>query len=181
MGLYTYDDNKLLRFIIRLVVYFITIISAAWFTVYSFMGQTVVSGQSMSPVLSAEDVCLINRLKIDLLKPDRYDIVMFERADTGKTNIKRIIGLPNETVQIRDGSVYIDGKRLADERLGSIALAGIAENIVELGSDEYFVLGDNAESSEDSRFANIGNVKKNSIKGKIWFRIKPADKIGTIR
>ena len=180
MGLYTYDDNKLLRLLIRMLVYFIVIISTAWFTVYAFMGQTIINGQSMSPVLSAEDVCLVNRLKIDLLKPGRYDIVLFERADTGKLNVKRIIGLPGETVQIKEGRIYINGEELEDERLGNISLPGIAENIVELADDEYFVLGDNAESSEDSRFANIGNVKRETIKGKIWFRIKPAGKIGFI-
>ena len=181
MGLYTYDDNRLLRRIIRTVVYLVVIISTAWFVVYGFMGQTVISGQSMSPVLNAEDVCLVNRLKYDILSPDRYDIALMERADSGKLIAKRVIGLPGETVLIRDGSVYIDGEILKDDRLAEISLAGIAENPVDLGSDEYFVIGDNTESSEDSRFANIGNVKRSAMKGKIWFRIKPAQNVGVIR
>lgn len=181
MGLYTYDDNRLLRRIIRTVVYFAVIISTAWFIVYGFMGQTIISGKSMSPVLNAEDVCLVNRLKYDLLKPDRYDIVLFERADSGKLNAKRVVGLPGETVLIRDGSIYVNGTRLNDDRIGEISLAGIAENAVELGDDEYFVIGDNTESSEDSRFSNIGNVKKDTMKGKIWFRIRPAQNVGFIK
>ncbi len=181
MGLYTYDDNKLLRLIIRILVYFVVIISTAWFLVYAFMGQTIISGQSMSPVLNAEDVCLVDRLKVDLLRPDRYDIVLFERADTGKLNVKRVVGLPGETVQIRDGEVYINNVMLKDDFMGNIALPGIAENPVELADDEYFVLGDNTESSEDSRFTNIGNVKAKTIKGKVWFRIKPINEIGTVK
>jgi len=145
------------------------------------MGQTVISGQSMSPVLNAEDVCLVNRLKYDILSPDRYDIALMERADSGKLVAKRVIGLPGETVLIRDGSIYIDGEKLKDDRLAEISLAGIAENPVDLGSDEYFVIGDNTESSEDSRFANIGNVKRSAMKGKIWFRIKPTQNVGVIR
>ena len=181
MGLYTYDDNKLLRLIIRILVYFIVIISTAWFIVYAFMGQTIISGQSMAPVLNAEDVCLVDRLKVDLFGPDRYDIVLFERADTGKQNVKRVVGLPGETVQIRDGEIYINDVMLEDGFTGRIVLPGIAENPVELADDEYFVLGDNTESSEDSRFSNIGNVKVKTIKGKVWFRIKPVNEIGTVK
>ncbi len=177
---YTYDDNHYLRLILRIEVFFIVLISLAWFIVYGFMGQTVISGQSMSPVLNSEDVCLINRLKYDLSNPDRYDIVLFVRDDD-EMNIKRIVGLPGETVRIADGSVYINGEKLEDERLGNVLLAGIAENEVVLGEDEYFVLGDNTESSEDSRFASIGNVSRDSISGKIWFKIKPLSELGFIR
>ncbi len=177
---YTYEDNGKLRIILRVEVTFIVLISLAWFIVYGFMGQTIVNGQSMSPVLNSEDVCLINRLKYDLSDPDRYDIVLFERED-GEYNIKRVIGLPGETVAIMDGGVYIDGVRLEDERLKSISLAGIAENGVFLGEDEYFVLGDNAESSEDSRFGSIGNVKRQNIRGEIWFKIRPLSELGTVK
>ena len=159
----------------------ICLISLAWFLVYAFMGQTIINGQSMSPVLSAEDVCLVDRLKYDLGHPDRFDIVLFERADSEKLNVKRVIGLPGETLQIRNGVVFINGEHLRDDRIGSISLAGIADNEVELGRDEYFVLGDNADSSEDSRFPNIGNVKQSSIKGKLWMKIRPLSEIGLLK
>lgn len=180
MGLYRYEDNSILRRIIRTVVYLIVIISLAWFLVYAFMGQTIINGQSMAPLLNAEDVCLVNKLKYDLSDPKRYDIVLFERSDSSKLNVKRIIGLPGETVQISGDSVLINGTALEDERIGYISLAGIAENIVELGEDEYFVLGDNAESSEDSRFANIGNVKREHIKGELWFKMRPYAEAGRL-
>ena len=180
MGLYTHEDNSLLRIIIRCVVYFIVLISIAWFLVYGFMGQTIINGQSMSPALNADDVCLVNKLAYDLGNPDRFDIVLFERADTGKQNVKRIIGLPDETVQIINGRIYIDGVEIESEYTDGISLGGIAENVVELRKDDYFVLGDNADSSEDSRFANIGNVKRSSIKGKLWLKIIPLSELKLI-
>ena len=140
-----------------------------------------VSGNSMSPLLNADDVVLVNQLSYDLGKPDRFDVVVFRRED-GKANIKRIIGLPGETVQIRGGQVYINGEVLPDEReLGTVSLAGLAENPITLGEDEYFLLGDNQNSSEDSRFSNVGNVKEDQILGKVWFRIFPAINMGSIR
>lgn len=180
MGLYTYDDNSLMRTIIRILVYVAVAISAAWFVVYAFMNQVIVSGNSMSPVLEAEDMCLVNRLAYDLGQPKRFDIVVFERSDTGKQNIKRIIGLPGEILQIRDGTVYINDEPLDNPYTSTISLAGIAENSVELAEDEYFVIGDNADSSEDSRFSNIGNVPGTSIKGKLWMIIKPFSRIRRI-
>ncbi|MBQ9421829.1 MAG: signal peptidase I [Lachnospiraceae bacterium] len=180
MDLFTYEDNSILRSVIRGIVYVVVLISLAWFLVYAFMGQTIINGQSMSPLLNAEDVCLVDRLKYDLGRPDRFDIVLFERADSEKLNVKRVIGLPGDNVQIVNGLIYINGERLEDERIGSISLAGIAENVVELGKDEYFVLGDNADSSEDSRFANIGNVQRKSIKGKLWLKIRPVSEVGLL-
>ena len=181
MGLYTYDDNVLLRKIIRCIVYFITLISIAWFLVFGFMGQTIITGQSMAPMLNAGDVCLVNRLVYDLGNPHRFDVVLFERADTGKSNVKRIIGLPGETVHIADGRVYIDGELLDSDYTKNVALSGIVENDVVLTDGEYFVIGDNNSSSEDSRFANIGNVKRDSIKGKLWFKIVPMQEMSFIR
>ena len=107
-------------------------------------------------------------------------MVVFERED-GKSNIKRVIGLPGEEVQIRDGFVYIDGEKLEAERgLNTAVLPGLAENPVTLGEDEYFLLGDNREGSEDSRFVNIGNVKRDQIQGKVWLRLMPLLDIGLI-
>ena len=89
--------------------------------------------------------------------------------------------VPGEVVQIIDGYIYIDGQRLeADNGLDRVVLAGLAENPVTLGEGEYFLLGDNRDGSEDSRFANIGNVNRNQIRGKIWMRLLPLIHIGLV-
>ena len=86
--------------------------------------------------------------------------------------LKRVVGLPGETIQIIGGYVYIGGELLEeDESFDKIADPGMAENEVVLGSDEYFVLGDNRNNSEDSRSGNIGAVKKETIAGKVWFHL----------
>ena len=131
------------------------------------------NGSSMKPVLESGDVVLINRLAYDVGKPIRFDVVVFEREGQ-QPGIKRIIGLPGETVQIKNGSVYINGELLkAENGLAEATIAGVAEYPVELGDDEYFLLGDNRDSSEDSRFVKIGNVKRRQIRGKVWLRLIP--------
>ena len=128
----------------------------------------------MTPLLKSEEVVLMNRLSYDFGNPDRFDVVVFQRDDK-KANVKRVIGLPGEEIQIKGGFIYINGKKLEaeDGKLEQVALAGLAEEPVKLGEDEYFLLGDNRESSEDSRFSNVGNVHKDQILGKVWIRISP--------
>lgn len=172
MEFYQEETNKLRRMIVWLVD-IIVVISLAWFVVYGFGTQIRITGQSMTPELRSEDVVLMNRLSYDLGSPKRFDVVVFEREDK-KPNVKRVIGLPGETVQIKNGQIYIDDKPLeADKGLGQVSLAGLAENSVVLEEDEYFLLGDNRDSSEDSRFVKIGNVKRRQILGKVWLRLIP--------
>ena len=172
MEFYQEETNKLRRMIVCLVD-IIVVISLAWFVVYGFGTQIRITGQSMTPELRSEDVVLMNRLSYDLGSPKRFDVVVFEREDK-KPNVKRVIGLPGETVQIKNGQIYIDDKPLeADKGLGQVSLAGLAENPVVLEEDEYFLLGDNRDSSEDSRFVKIGNVKRRQIRGKVWLRLIP--------
>ncbi len=157
----------------------IVVLALAWFFINSFCMQVTIAGQSMSPLLEPDDVVLVNRLTYDLTSPKRNDIVAFERDDQ-KTNVKRIIGIPGDVVQIIDGWVYLNGEPLKDESLREVSPAGLAESPIELGDGEYFLLGDNRDSSEDSRFANIGNVKREQIIGKVWLRILPLFRIKLI-
>lgn len=104
----------------------------------------------------------------------------------GNTNthyyIKRVIGVPGDTVQIIDGAVYVNEEEYAEKtEVSRMEDAGIAAEPVMLGEDEYFVLGDNRNNSEDSRFANIGSVKEEYMIGKAWFVISPRDKFGFIK
>ena len=192
MEFYREDGTNRVRGIVCWITDIIVVVAMACYTVYAFGNLVVVSGNSMSPLLNSEDIVLMNQLKLDLGKPERFDVVVFEREDQ-KRNIKRIIGLPGETVQIQDGQVLINGQVMEEKGITmevdgemvkaqkKIALAGLAENPVVLGADEYFLLGDNRDSSEDSRFANVGNVKESQIIGKVWFRIHPTLNMGIIR
>ncbi len=192
MEFYREDGTNRVRGIVCWITDIIVVVAMACYTVYAFGNLVVVSGNSMSPLLNSEDIVLMNQLKLDLGKPERFDVVVFEREDQ-KRNIKRIIGLPGETVQIQDGQVLINGQVLEEKGITmevdgemvklekKIALAGLAENLIVLGEDEYFLLGDNRDSSEDSRFANVGNVKESQIIGKVWFRIYPTLNMGIIR
>lgn len=178
MEFYINEDTALMRRIAGWAVDIVVVISLAWFLVYGFCGQVRISGNSMQPLLEASDVVLVNRLAYDLGKPKRFDVVVFQKEDE-KNNVKRVIGLPGETIQIIDGLVYIDGAPLEDETgLGKVSLAGRAGSPITLQDDEYFLLGDNRDSSEDSRFVNVGNIKADQIQGKVWLRILPILKLG---
>ncbi|MCH5253624.1 MAG: signal peptidase I [Lachnospiraceae bacterium] len=146
------------------------------FAITYFVGmRTSIIGDSMEPSLYNGQEILINRFIYKLSLPKRGDVVVFWPNGNQKTHyyVKRVIALPGETIQIIDGRVYIDGSLLdEDESYSKIMDAGIAENEILLGVDEYFVLGDNRNSSEDSRSGNIGPVKRNNIIGQAWFRMK---------
>ncbi|MDD6810578.1 MAG: signal peptidase I [Lachnospiraceae bacterium] len=140
-----------------------------------FVGmRTSVIGDSMETTLYNGQEILTNRFLYKLSSPKRGDVIVF--LPNGNQNshyyVKRIVGLPGETIQIKEGRVYIDGVLLDEEdAYDTMADAGIAENEITLGLDEYFVLGDNRNSSEDSRSGNIGAVNRNNIIGKAWFHM----------
>lgn len=150
-----------------------------------YFGQRVsMIGDSMNPVLENGNIVLVNRFKYDASAPKRGDIIVFKPHgnENMHSSMKRIVGLPGETVQIADGVIYINGKALKEKyKVTGNTEAGLAEEEIVLAGDEFFVLGDNRESSEDSRVADIGNVKRSEIEGKAWFRLLPAGKIGFIK
>jgi signal peptidase I len=173
-------EKSMIQSIVRGLSNIVVLIALAWFVVHSFLSQAYVSGHSMEPALASGDLVLVDTLRYDFVKPARMDVVIFRRSDHSQ-NIKRIVGLPGETVLIRSGHIYINGNLLESDEISDISLAGIAENPVELMDDEYFLIGDNADSSEDSRFANIGNVKKSQMIGKVWFILTPLSRTGLVK
>lgn len=161
-----------IRRLIGLLVQVAAVCAVAVFLVVSFGYRVSNAGESMNPVLRNGDVVLVNRLVYEIKRPSRGDIVVFrpEGDESAHYSIKRIVGLPGETVQITDGKVYIDGKELDEDiHVSEIDYAGVAEKPVKLGKEEYFVLGDNANASDDSRTEDVGNVKADEICGKAWF------------
>lgn len=173
------QEGKRLHALTDWVVDVIVVIALAVFFVQMLGDQVKVEGHSMEPALLAEDTVLINRLSYHFFQVERLDVVLFRNPKVAeKTHMKRVIGLPGETVQIKNGRILIDGRELADENLPEYTVPGLAENPVKLGADEYFLLGDNGDSSEDSRFAIIGNVHRDQILGKVWFRIAPFSELG---
>lgn len=153
--------------------------------VFRFYGdRTTMVGSSMKPVLESNDIVLLDELCYTFHAPKRCDVVSFVvETKIGETHyIKRIIGLPGETVQIADGLVLINGKCPdAEDPLYQASIPGDASEPVKLGENEYFVLGDNRTSSEDSRFSNVGNVTFEQIEGRLWLLIDPFVRMGLIR
>ena len=145
-------------------------------------GQRVsTAGDSMSPVLRNGDVVLVNHFIYNIKDPARGDIVAFRQDENGHYMLKRVVGLPGETVQITDGQLLINGEAPEEDiYVSDIEYAGEAQEPVELGKDEYFVMGDNHTDSDDSRLPSIGNIKKDDIFGKAWFIVSPGKDFGFI-
>ena len=136
-------------------IVYIGIIVGITYLIITYVGQrTTVSGSSMETTLSDGDNLIVDKISYRFKEPERYDIIVFPyKYEENTYYIKRIIGLPGETVQVIDGYTYINGKRLESDIYGAEVMeaAGIAEDPIVLGEEEYFVLGDNRNHSSDSR------------------------------
>ena len=162
----------------------VLVIGIAFVLVYFVGEKTNVIGASMEPALYHRNEVIINKFIYKLTDPQRGDVVVFRPNGNKNTHftIKRVIGLPGETVKIESGKLYINDEEITNEFIaGGNEDAGIAADSIRLGDAEYFVLGDNLTNSEDSRFANIGNVDKQDIEGKVWFRVSPLKEMGFVK
>lgn len=163
--------------IVLLVAETLAVILLAFLLVRVALKRTTMPGDSMAPTLTEDTSIMVNRLSYFRKGPERFDVIVFkqEGEEHNYYHIKRVIGLPGETVQIVNGKVYINGEPLKEvvRDLPEIHLSGLATEPMTLDADEYFVLGDNRNKSEDSRFANIGNVTKEQIVGKAWLTLDP--------
>ena len=159
-------------------------VMAAVVVVLSVGFRISVVGPSMSPTLENGERILVNRIGYKLFDPKRNDLVVFLPNGNEKAHyyIKRVIALPGDRVQIKDGIVYINGEPFEEKaEVSAIENPLLAEDEIVTGKDEYFVLGDNRNNSEDSRYASIGNVKKEHIVGQAWLIVYPWNKFGLLK
>ena len=149
----------------------------------TFCVQTVyMTGSSMESVISDGDELILNKMAYKASKIRRYDIVAIKKIGSDDYyDIKRVIGLPGDSISVVAGRLVINGKHTNDDLPFSyINTPGVLDETIKLGDEEYFVIGDNTSNSEDSRYINYGNVQKSEIKGKITYRISPKEKRGKI-
>ena len=171
--------NKVMKEFLNTAIYLLCVLGAVWLVI-TFVGQrTEVEGASMENTLHNGDNLIVDKLSYRFHDPERFQY----QANT--YYIKRIIGLPGETVQImEDGSIYINGEKLEEsygrEVIQPETIGRAAEPIV-LGEDEYFVMGDNRNNSSDSRTDIVGNIKREDIIGKAWLRIWPLSDFGVLK
>ena len=165
-------------------VFYIAFVLVLTWVIITFVGQrTRVDGRSMINTLHDGDNLIVEKLSYRFSDPKRFDIIVFPPTGKKEYYIKRIIGLPGETVQIdENGNIYINGE-LLEENYGAetIQNPGRAAKPITLGDDEYFVMGDNRNNSKDSRSEEVGNVKRSQIIGRAWLRIWPLNKFGLLK
>lgn len=176
------NDNKKpfgIKILVEILIWAVQIaavIFLAYFIIYYALEKTTMVGASMESTLNDGESIIINKFSYRFSKPKRYDVIVFKQSGKEHNfyNIKRIIGLPGETVQIKKNVIYINDKPIKDiVKTEPMANYGLAGEVIKLEENEYFVLGDNRNNSEDSRFANIANVRRDEIIGKAFIRLSP--------
>lgn len=177
------DESKYRSVLVWIFQIAVVLVFAAMTSLFFFRTVTM-QESAMEPTYQVGQNFFLNRVAYTFGSPKRGDLIVFKTnaSDEAALHIRRVIGLPGETIQIKDGQIYIDGELYKESRdLGLIENTGLAQDGVTLQSGEYFVLGDNRNNSEDSRYADIGNVKKRYIVGKLWFVSSPLREIGFVK
>lgn len=184
------DDEKEKSSFLETIILFAVALIIALLLKNCVFRLYVIDGSSMAETMHDGDLVIVEKVSYYNNDPERFDVVMFDlpgnsEEDT-KCLVKRIIGLPGETIQIKDGQIWIgtgDNLEVMVEGYGQghvLDRAGIASEPITIGPDEYFVLGDNRSISKDSRNADVGLVKKETIYGKAWLRIWPLSDFGNM-
>ena len=177
-------EKNIIKELVGWILYLLLVVGLTWL-ILTYVGQrTRVSGHSMETTLSNGDNLIVDKLSYRFRDPKRFDIIVFPfKYEENTYYIKRIIGLPGETVQVVDGCAYIDGELLESDIYGAELMedSGIAGELLTLKEDEYFVLGDNRNHSSDSRDPSVGILTREDLLGKALVRIYPFDKMGVIR
>ena len=179
--------KDIIKEVINTILYFAGVLLAALLIVMFVVQRTQVDGESLEPTLYNGENLMVDKLSYRFRDPERFEIIVLRpfENDTKTLYIKRIIGLPGETVQIEaDGTILINGEQLYEGYVKEVIQAdkrGRAAQEVQLGEDEYFVMGDNRNNSGDSRDKNVGNIQRSKIIGRAWIRIWPLNKFGSVQ
>ena len=170
-------SKKIKSIVLRVIVTIlevVVVVALAYAITHYGLEKMTVTSDSMNPTLQEEDSVLINKMSYKIHSIKRNDVVVVQQSGSEHNyySIERVIGLPGETVMIKDGEVYINDKKLKEKSdFPKMENGGLALESITLDEDEYFVLCDNRNEGEDSRNANIGNVLKRDIVGKAWIRM----------
>ena len=176
--------KSVIKEILSTSIYLLCVLIVTYLIIHYVGQRTEVQGSSMEPTLQNADNLIVDKISYRVREPQRFDIIVFPfQFEEDTYYIKRIIGMPGEKVRIDwDGTVYIDGEALEEgDGLEVIQDPGRAVDEIELGEDEYFVLGDNRNNSTDSRAELVGNIHKDDIIGRAWVRIYPFEKFGKLK
>jgi signal peptidase I len=172
------------RIVFEILIYIVALYFAAFIVPRYILQRTIVVGNSMETTLQDGDNLWVEKISYHFDKLKRFDVIVFypHGKEDEEYYIKRIIGLPGETVQITGDDIFINGELLTEDfGKDPIRNPGRAANPIILSEDEYFVLGDNRTVSSDSRYEEVGSVKKENIGGRAIFRLWPIKKIGPIK
>ena len=146
-----------------------------------FCRAVIVRDDAMSPTLAESQKALINSAGYLFGAPKQGDVVAFRIGESETVHIRRVIGMPGDTIQITGGQILINGETYMDKLgLPPIDDPGLAAEPIALEENEYFLLGDNRNASEDSRHSSVGLVRRGDILGKIWIRISPFSSFGRV-
>ncbi len=170
-----------LRSMLEYIIYIVLVLACIFWVPEHVIQRTKVDGSSMTNTLHDEESLLVNKFEYDFTNPERYEIVIFHPKGTKEETlyVKRVYGLPGETIQIVGNDILINGEKIADDfAKNGTKDPGIAEMPITLGENEYFVLGDNRQGSTDSRDPDVGLVNGEDITGHVILRIWPLSQFG---
>ncbi len=177
--------KKLIKGAVCWLVEIAIVILGAYLLVHFCFIRSSMVGSSMEDTLVNGQDIIISKISYLILSPGRGDIIAFYQTDEEDAweesllTVRRIVGLPGEKVKIENGKVFINGEEIEEKyEMPLMESGGLAQSELTLGKDEYFVLGDSRNDSEDSRFRSFGNVKKKNIAGQVVFKKSPFSLIG---
>ncbi len=158
------------------------VVVLAFLLVFFFGIQVRISDASMGDTLQAGQRVLLNRFTYHISEPKADDIVLYKTEGSGweHNTVKRVVAVPGDYVQIIDGYLYVNEERYESYAKTRIDMPGIAKDGILLADQEYFLMGDDPSTSEDSRYESVGTISESAIAGKIWLRISPFDEFGRI-